>query len=67
MSIDLLCKSTDLFPYGWNISLEFVNPFLANVPILHPLKTQEKLWFSSVFRGYRMRTLAKNLLINVTV
>ena len=30
----------------------FLNIFLANVPILYPLKTQENLWFSDVFRGY---------------
>ena len=29
------------------------NPFLANAPILYPLKTQENLWFSGVFRGYK--------------
>ena len=30
------------------------NPFMANVPILYPLKTPENLWFSGVFRGYNM-------------
>ena len=35
-------------------------PFLANVTILYPLKTPENLWFSNVFRGYKMETLAKN-------
>ena len=38
----------------------YFNPYLANVPILHPLKTPENLWFSGVFRGYKMRTLARN-------
>ena len=38
----------------------FINPFLANVPILYPLKTSETLWFSGVFRGYKMGTLAGN-------
>ena len=37
-----------------------LNPFLANVPILYPLKTPENLWFSEVFRGYKMGTLARN-------
>ena len=37
-----------------------INPFLANVPILYPLKTPENLWFSSVFRGYKMGKLARN-------
>ena len=29
-----------------------MNPFLANIPILYPLKKLENLWFSGVFRGY---------------
>ena len=36
------------------------NPFLANVPILYPLKTPENQKFSGVFRGYKMETLARN-------
>ena len=28
-----------------------INSFLAIVPILYPLKTLEKPWFSRVFRG----------------
>ena len=28
-----------------------LNPFLIDVPILHPLKTPAYLWFSDVFRG----------------
>ena len=36
------------------------NPFLANIPILHPLKTPESQRFSGVFRGYKMGTIAKN-------
>ena len=39
---------------------ETFNPFLASVPILYPLKTPENLWFSGVFRGYEMGTLARN-------
>ena len=38
------------------------NPFLINVPILHPLKTTENFRFSSVFRGYKIGTLASSLL-----
>ena len=41
-----------------------LNPFLANVPILHPLKTPEKLTFSGVFRGFKMGTLARNELMH---
>ena len=37
-----------------------INPFLANVPILYPLKTTESSWLSGVFSGYKMGTLARN-------
>ena len=37
-----------------------INPFQANVPILYPLKTPENLWCFGVFRGYKMRALARN-------
>ena len=40
--------------------LRSINPSLANVPILYPLKTSENLWFSGVFRGYKIGTLARN-------
>ena len=33
------------------IGLPFINPFYTNVPLLYPLKTSEKTWFSQVFRG----------------
>ena len=36
------------------------NTFLAYVPILYTLKTRENLWFSGVFRGYKMGTLVRN-------
>ena len=36
------------------------NPFLANVPILSPLKTPENQRFSGVLRGYKMGILARN-------
>ena len=38
-------------------------PFLANVPILYPLKTPENQRFSSVFRRYKIGTLARNELM----
>ena len=38
-----------------------VNPFLANVPILYPLKTPENQRYK--IRGYKMETLARNGLI----
>ena len=37
-----------------------VNPFLANAPILYPLKTPENQSFSGVFRGYKMGILTRN-------
>ena len=37
-----------------------ISPFLANVSILYPLERPKHLWFSSVFRGYKLRTLARN-------
>ena len=37
-----------------------INLFLANVPILYPVKTPENFWFSGVFMGYKMGTLARN-------
>ena len=39
------------------------NPFLVNVLILYPLKTQENLWLSGAFSEYKIGTLAKNGLI----
>ena len=42
-------------------------PFLTDASILYPLKTSENLWFSGVFRGYKMGTLVKNGLISVIV
>ena len=45
--------------------LNIVNPFLANDPILYPLKTPENQRFSSVFREYKIATLAWNGLKNI--
>ena len=42
--------------------IRLFNPFLVNVPILYPLKTPENLWFSGVFREYKIGTLARNRL-----
>ena len=46
---------------------EKINPFLANAPILYPLKTPENERFSDVFRGYKLGTLATNGLIQESV
>ena len=37
-----------------------INPFLANVLILYPLKTPENLWFPGVPLRYKMATLASH-------
>ena len=39
------------------------NPFLANVSVLHTLKTSENVWFSCVFKGYKIQTLFRNALM----
>ena len=39
------------------------NPFLANAPILYPLKTPENLWFSGVFRGYKRGAFARYVVL----
>ena len=36
---------------------------MANVSILYPIKAPETLWFSVVYRGYKMGTLIRNRLI----
>ena len=35
-------------------------PFLADVPILYPLKTPENQKVSNVFRGYKIGILSRN-------
>ena len=35
-------------------------PFLVNVSILYQLRTPNNPWFSSVLKGYKMETLARN-------
>ena len=55
-------KVTFIFDFRLKECCNFeVKPFLANVPILYPLKTTENLWFSGVLGGgYKMETLARN-------
>ena len=38
--------------------LIMINSFTTNIPILHPLKSTGRLWFSGIFRGYKMGILA---------
>ena len=55
-----------------NVSQEFIeifciailNPFLANVLILYPLKASQNLLFSGVFRVYKVGALARNELMS---
>ena len=35
-------------------AIDVINPVQSNVSFLYPLKTSENLWFSDVFRGYRI-------------
>ena len=46
------------------IWISSINPFLANIFILCPLKIPENLCFFGVFREYKMGVLAKNGLNN---
>ena len=46
------------FQQSFSMSIIF-NPFLANIPIFHPLKTSANLWSSVVFWGYKMETTAR--------
>ena len=55
---DSSCQASEMELFGRIVSS--INPFLAKVPILYPLKTPENLWFSGVFRGYKIGTLARN-------
>ena len=58
-------KSVILRPNLLLVSLSlrhYDNPFMANVPILYPLKTQEIQRFSGVISGVKMGILARNQL-----
>ena len=50
--------------YHQMITLYFhnINPYLSNIPFLYLPKTSENLWFSGIFRGYEMGTLARKRL-----
>ena len=57
--------STALIYFVWNsnIKLNFlisVNPFLAIVFISYFLKPPENVWFSVIFRKYKMRKMVRN-------
>ena len=44
----LPCKSTEWFLYDRSV---VINPFLANVSVLCPLKSAENLWLQGVYNG----------------
>ena len=46
--------------YDMDLRHEIVNPFLAKVLIIYPLKTPESDSFPAVFRGYKIGTLSRN-------
>ena len=60
-----VCKTVQKFVIFY--IQQMFNPFLANVPFLYPLKTQENQKFSCVFRGYKMGILARNGLHKIDV
>ena len=66
---NLPITSLDIFRLGNILShsmgeeLVHINPFLASVPILYPLKTPGNQKASGVFREYKMRVMAQNGLI----
>ena len=43
-------------------SLAYIDPFVANLPILYPLETAGNQKVSSVFRGYKMEMMARKAL-----
>ena len=44
------------------IGNEWVNPFLANAPIIYLSKTSKSLWSSDIFRGFKIEKLGLSLL-----
>ena len=56
-------ENIGVLTFKWIFGIALLNSFLANVPILYPLKTSENQRFSGGFRRYKMGTLARNGLI----
>ena len=55
LGMTVICEMlTNRFIYSFNYLFSRLNPFLANFPILYPLKTSENQRFSGVFRECRM-------------
>ena len=49
------------------IGNEWVNPFLANAPIIYLSKTSKSLWSSDIFRGFKIEKLGLSLLDVLTL
>ena len=68
----LSITSFDIFRRGYVLShsmdyeLVHIDPYLASVPILYPLKTPANQKTSGVVRGYKMRTMTQNGLLKFT-
>ena len=70
LSITNLC----IFRFGFTLShsigliaLAYIDPFLADVPILYLLETPGNQKASSVFKGYKMRIMARNNLVKFII
>ena len=63
----------DIFRLGYILShriswkIVFIDPSLTIAPILYPLKTSGNHKSSGFFRGYKMRTMAKNGIIKLII
>ena len=55
-------KILENFSKVFSVKFMFINASLVNITILYPLKTPESQTFCGVFRGYKMKTLARNIL-----
>ena len=58
-----MCVYNQLFKIKFQIIAISLHPFLANIPILHSLKTPENQRFSGVLRECKIGTLARNELL----
>ena len=64
--LDIL-RLSYIFTQSIGQELVYINPFLVSVLILYPLKTPGNQKASNVFRGYKMRTMARNGLIKFII
>ena len=50
----IILKQIENIKMSSQCSTSLVNPFMANVPILYPLKTPQNQKFFGVFRGFKL-------------